>query len=57
MLSNEIQTKYEERPVLKDVFLCLKDIETDNIDIIAKCIFTSASTGRIMLLDKSSHLH
>ncbi|EAR94381.2 EF hand protein (macronuclear) [Tetrahymena thermophila SB210] len=57
VLSKEIQKKYEERPVLKDVFVCLKDFEAENIDILPKCIFTSTQTGRVMVLDKQSHLH
>lgn len=57
ILSKEIQKRYEERPVSKDVFICLKDLEAESIDILPHCIFTSAETGRIMALDKDSHLH
>lgn len=54
VLSKEIQRKYEDRPVMKDVFVCLKDMEAETIDIIPSCIFTSEQTGRVMALDKDS---
>lgn len=57
ILSKEIQKKYEERPVTKDVFVALKDMEVETINIMPHCIFTSTQTGRIMALDKNSHLH
>lgn len=57
ILSKEIQKKYEERPVMKDVFICLKDLEAETIDILPKCLFSSVKTGRIMALDKDSQLH
>lgn len=41
ILSKEMQKKYEERPVQKDVFVCLKDMEVDTIDVLPNCIFTS----------------
>lgn len=57
ILSKEIQKKYEERPVKKDVFITLKDMEVETINIMPHCIFASTQTGRIMALDKKSHLH
>ncbi|EGR33535.1 hypothetical protein IMG5_049950 [Ichthyophthirius multifiliis] len=57
VLSKEIQQKYESRPVNKDIFICVKDIEAECLDILPKCIFTCPRTARLLFLDKKSHLH
>ena len=55
-LSKEIQKKYEARPVTKDVFVTLQDLEINIIDLIPRSISVSTTTGRIGYMDKDGNL-
>lgn len=56
-LSREIQAKYETRPVKKDVFVCIQDLEIDIIDVLPKCIFSSGKTSRLLFMNRTSELN
>ena len=55
-LSKEIQKKYETRPVIKDVFVTLQDLEIDIIDLVPRSLSVSTSTGRVAYMDKEGNL-
>ena len=56
-LSKEIQKKYETRPVIKDVFVTLQDLEIDIIDLIPRSLSISTNTGRVGYMDKDGNLY
>lgn len=51
-LAREIQYKYESRPVLKDVFIALQDLELEVVDPLPRSLCISSSTGRLVYMDK-----
>jgi len=55
-LSREIQKKYETRPVLKDVFITLQDLEVEVFDPLPRSLGVSTMTGRLGYLDKEGNL-
>ena len=57
LLTKEIQRKYEKRPILKDVFICMQDLELEVLDIIPRSLHISNTMGRILQVSKDSILH
>lgn len=55
-LSREIQGKYESRPVLKDVFITLQDLELEVVDPLPRSLCISSTTGRIGYMDKDGNM-
>lgn len=56
-LSKEIQKKYEARPVMKDVFVTLQDLELGVMDLIPRSLSISTMTGRATYMDKDGSLY
>lgn len=56
LLTKEIQHKYEKRPVLKDIFLSLKDQEIEILDILPRSLQVSTGLSRVLFLSKDGLL-
>jgi hypothetical protein len=52
ILSKEVQSKFQQRPVRKDVFISLQEHELDVIDLLPRSLCASAQTGRVGFLDR-----
>lgn len=47
LLSREIQQKYQKRPVLKEIFVCLKEFEWEVLDLMGRSLMSSFKMGRV----------
>lgn len=56
-LSKQIQFKFETRPVIREVFIALKDFSVDVLDTLPKSVYTSGQTGRLLYVDRQSVMH
>lgn len=52
VLSKEIQNKYQARPVVKDVFITLQELELEILDLLPRSLNFSTQTGRLGYMDK-----
>ena len=56
LLTKEIQRKFEKRPVLKDVIICMQDFECEVLDILPRSLHISTDLARIIQVSKDNLL-
>ena len=52
ILTKEIQSRFQSRPVTKDVFVTMQELELEVLDLLPRSLNFSTQTGRLCYMDK-----